>query len=707
MSYSKFFIGLIFIFKTLFSQSYNWPCEPFDDPHWINGTFCECRAGSSGNIDHFHDGVDIHLPEGSPVYSVINGTVTSMSTAQQSGINSYIRVGRFAYVHVNPNPALNLGNNIIAYETIIGWTNSWNHIHFKDGYPGDEINPIRVEGGLSPLIDNNNPETQWIKFYPNNSTAQFSNNRVYGLVDIVCKSTDQTDEGPIGNNNGIYKIGYEIFNSIGESVYGPHLPFEFDVIPVSDNYISNVYFPGSSTSTYLYIISNNLYSNSSLNVSNWDLGNYIAYVYSFDQYLNSDTTFINFEVVSQDTTPPEKPVLVSIFEEENGFIITWLPNSENDLEGYRLYYSIDMETWHNSHDELILTSEVTYFQAESFSGTTGFFRISAVDNASFPNESDLSDIFVFRHGQLNNSLLIIDSYSNQNGSNDFPYAGNLGILADNHEIGFSTINDTLFTLDSNFTIPINYLPIVITGNSANPIPDGLINQLNNVSFWILGSKSSESLTMSTTGSAFLQNYLDVEFTGSISVPAELLGIDIPYVSFSSSNLIMNNGIDSVNSIGGSLDESLAYPILADSTGIILGVGITDHPSLLSSIPLEILNENDRIIFFNRAMEFLIDTTLSIPADKLVPTKPTLSFYPNPFNSNGVFHINAEIGLYKIKLFNILGQLIWERNLSFTQSGDMAFSLPKNIQDVLTSGPYFIQIEKNGKRIASNKILFLK
>ena len=49
--------SLIWIVTSVFSQSYNWPCQPFDQQHWINGTFCECRAGSAGNIDHFHDGV--------------------------------------------------------------------------------------------------------------------------------------------------------------------------------------------------------------------------------------------------------------------------------------------------------------------------------------------------------------------------------------------------------------------------------------------------------------------------------------------------------------------------------------------------------------------------------------------------------------------------------------------------------------------------
>ena len=60
----KYLLGIWFPATLLLSQSYNWPCQPFDQQHWINGTFCECRSGSSGDIDHFHDGVDIHLSEG-------------------------------------------------------------------------------------------------------------------------------------------------------------------------------------------------------------------------------------------------------------------------------------------------------------------------------------------------------------------------------------------------------------------------------------------------------------------------------------------------------------------------------------------------------------------------------------------------------------------------------------------------------------------
>ena len=553
----------IFIFLPPFSYGYNWPCEPFNEPHWINGTFCECRSGSSGEIDHFHDGVDIHLPEGSAVYSVTNGTVTSFSTAQQSGINSYVRVGRYAYVHVNPNPALNVGDNITAYETILGWTNSWNHIHFKDGYPGDEINAIRLDGGLNPLVDNYDPQTHWVKFYQDNSLSQFVNNSVFGLVDIVCKSTDRTDDGPISDNNGIYKIGYEIFNSSGESVYGPHLPFEFNEIPVSDSYISNVYFHGSSTSSYLYTISNNLYTNNSLNVIGWDVGDYTARIYVYDQYLNADTMDVGFDVAETDVEPPTSPDIISILQEGNGFILKWFANTEDDLTGYRLYFSYNMETWYSNHDESYLTSEDTQFQIGSFFNNTGFFRLTAVDNAPIPNESEPSEIVVFRRGQIGQKLLFVNSFNEQNATSEHPYSGNAGLIADNHGIGIGTVNDTLFSTDTSFTIPVNYLPIVLTGNSANPIPDGLINQLNNSSYWIIGSKSTESLIATSTGSDFLQNYLGVDFTGSISIPTEFIGIDIPFDNYSSSNLITNIGIDSLNSIGSPLNESLTYPILVD------------------------------------------------------------------------------------------------------------------------------------------------
>ena len=708
MSGRLIIISLIWIVTSVFSQSYNWPCQPFDQQHWINGTFCECRAGSAGNIDHFHDGVDIHLPQGNAVYSVINGTVTSIGTVNDYGINSWVRVGRYCYVHVDPNPALNVGENIFAYETVLGWTNSWNHIHFKDGYPGSEINAIRLDGGLTPLVDNDEPQTEWVKFYPDNSTNQFSNNRVFGAVDIVCKSTDRTDEGPIGDNNGIYKIGYEIFNSGGESVFGPHLPFEFYDIPVSDNYITNVYFPGSSTSTYLYIVSNNLYSNSSLNVTQWDLGEYTARIYVYDQYLNANTSDISFEVVETDTEPPAPPRLLSILTDGNGFIINWLPNTEDDLEGYRLYFSYDMETWYSNHDESYITSDMTQFQAESFSNSTGYFKLTAVDNAPFPNESDPSNIFVFRRDQFNQGLLIINAYADQNGLSEHPFAGNVGLLADSYGLGIETISDTLFTLEQSFEIPTDYIPVILSGDRVKSWPNELIEILGNFTYWVMGSNALEAISSSVSGNAFLEDSIGIAFIGTIPTPPEIVGLDNPFSNFTMDDVLTNIGLDSMNIMDIPTENENTLAVLADTLGQILAIATLEPRTLMTSVSAKVLPEESRIDYFDRSIEFLLGSTVSIAyEDDLLPSRPSISFYPNPFNSQGVIQINAEPGIYQVNLVNLLGQNHWHKKVHLIGSNVISFPIPTNLGMVLTSGPYFIQLEKDGKGLKTKKILYIK
>ena len=701
-------ISLIWTVTFVFSQSYNWPCQPFDQQHWINGTFCECRTGSAGDIDHFHDGVDIHLPQGSAVYSVINGTVTSIGTSNDYGINSWVRVGRYCSVHIDPNPALSVGDNITAYETVLGWTNSWNHIHFKDGYPGSEINPIRLNGGLTPLVDNDEPQADWVKFYPDNSTQQFGNNRVFGAVDIVCKASDRTDEGPISDNNGIYKIGYEILNNDGESVFGPHLPFEFNEIPVSDNYISNVYFTGSNTSYYLYIVSNNLYSNSFLNVTEWDVGEYTARIYVYDQYLNENITDVSFEVVEMDTEPPTPPRLLSILADGNGFIISWLSNTEDDLEGYRLYFSYDMETWYTNHDESYLTSETAEFQAESFSNDTGYFKLTAVDNAPFPNESDPSNVFVFRRDQSNQGLLVINAYADQNGLSQHPFAGNVGLLADSHELGIETISDTLFTIEPFFEISNDYVPVVLSGDRVKSWPNELIEILENSTFWTVGPKALESISSSDAGYSFLNNTLGIAFTGTIPTPPEIVGLDHPFSNFSVDDILTDIGYDSLNVMDIPLENENTLAVLADTAGRILAMATLEPPTLMTGVPVEALPEESRIDYFDRSIQFLLGSTASIVYESnLIPYNPSISFYPNPFNSQGIIKINANPGTYHIYLFNISGATVWERKIQFSQSDRLSIRLPKFLSKRMSSGPYFILLKGQSAMFVSEKILYIK
>ena len=703
----RYFTGIYFPAALLFSQDYNWPCEPFDQQHWINGTFCECRSGTSGDIDHFHDGVDIHLSQGGAVYSVINGSITSIGTPGQYGINSWVRVDRYAYVHVDPNPALSVGESVTAFETILGWTNSWNHIHFKDGYPGNEINALRTNGGLGPFTDTYGPTVHDIHFYTDGLEMEFINNQIYGMVNIVSRATDHTDDGPYGNNNGIVTIGYEVMDSLGTNVFGPVYPFSFTTVPAADSYVQYVYAPGSNTSNYRYIVSNNLYSNHSINVSNWSPGNYTFKVIAVDHSMNKDSLLHTIEITSPDTYPPDPPVIVSILSKDNGFDLQWLPNNEADLAGYRLYFSYDATSWNSNHNESVLTAEMTLFEAPSFSTSTGYFRMTAIDNAPIPNESQPSDIVVFRRSYGGQKLLFVNSFSQQNTASEHPYAGNAGLLADTHGIGIGTVNDTLFFIDSTFTIPASYLPIVFTGNSVNPLPDAFVNQLNNSSFWIIGSKSSESLTLSIPGTDLLENYLEVYFSGSFPIPNELIGIDAPYDNYSASNMITTIGIDNLNSFAGILDETLSYPIFTDTSGIIFGIAVADPPSILSSIPIEILGEDDRIDYFDRAMEFLVDTTLAISDEILIPKKPAITFYPNPFNTQGIIQIFGNPGKYHLTLYNILGQTVWEKKIQLSQPDGLSVRLPKFLSKRMSSGLYFILLKGQSSMFGSEKILYIR
>jgi hypothetical protein len=469
-----------------------------------------------------------------------------------------------------------------------------------------------------------------------------------------------------------------------------------------------VYFPGSSTSTYLYIVSNNLYSNSSLNVTEWDVGEYTARIYVYDQYLNADTSDISFEVVETDTEPPAPPRLLSIMSDGNGFIINWLPNTEDDLEGYRLYFSYDMETWYSNHDESYITSDMTQFQAESFSNSTGYFKLTAVDNAPFPNESDPSNVFVFRRDQSNQGLLVINAYANQNGLSQHTFAGNVGPLADSHELGIETISDTLFTLEPTFGISNDYVPVVLSGNRVKSWPNELIVILGNSTYWIMGSNALESISSTNAGYAFLNDTLGIAFTGTIPTPPEIVGLDYPFSNFSVNNIMTDIGLDSINIMDIPQENENALAVLADTVGRILAMATLEPSTLMTNISVEVLPEESRIDYFDRSIQFLLGSTASIAYESdLIPYNPSISFYPNPFNSQGIIKINANPGTYHIYLFNISGATVWERKIQFSQSDRLSIRLPKFLSKRMSSGPYFILLKGQSAMFVSEKILYIK
>ena len=426
----------LFAAHNLFAQDtthHGWPVTPFFATHRITGVFSEFR--NTGSSDHFHNGTDIPMPDGSPVYPVYNGTVASLSP---TGTDAFVRV-RYnvngliksdAYVHINPNPLLQVGDSVYAYQTVLGnILTGQGHVHFTNGLVGSEINGIRPNGGLTPFIDNYKPGIQSVRFFIDGTNTEFQNNRVSGGVDIRVQIADTTAADPSGIssstiNNGTYIAGYKILSADRSTVvYEPPsagVRFRFDTKP-NDSYVGNVYAPGSDLSTHIYSVTNgdgadyinstHVVSNNAWNTLNVPIGNYTAMVFSKDTRANADTAHVAIQVIRADIVPPAPPLLHSVINDStNRLTVRWSANAELDLRGYRLYFSLDGVTWTLKDNESVLTPARTSASYANTSQIPIFFRLAAVDSAAPPNVSQFSDVYGLRMNSSSIKTLIVEGF---------------------------------------------------------------------------------------------------------------------------------------------------------------------------------------------------------------------------------------------------------------------------------------------------------
>ncbi len=364
----------------LFLILYPWPLAPQDGVHPITGTFCECR----GERDHFHNGIDIPLTEGGDVLSVSTDVVLGLYA---SGANSWIRVGRFAYVHVVPNPDLEPGDTVHVGD-VVGVTNWLNHIHFKDGGGASGtkvVNPL-LPGRLSPVIDNVAPTIAEVRFYLQGTNTIFPADRLTGCIDIVIRAYDGMDYG--GWNNGVYKVGYQILAVDTVTPVTPYFEsYWFDTLP-NNVYINDVYAPGSNTSTYYYYVTNHIDKDTFWNTAAVAPGDYVVGLYVADVFGNQDTLYKQITVVPADTIAPHNPYIVDAHIEGGELYLRWRMDDYSDVLGYRLYHSFDGIHWECHHNETELSVFDTIFTFEPFPGElTIYFYVTAVDSSAFVNES--------------------------------------------------------------------------------------------------------------------------------------------------------------------------------------------------------------------------------------------------------------------------------------------------------------------------------
>ncbi len=783
--FTKIFILIAFLYaKISFAQSdtvsFQWPAPPFNSSHNLNATFSEFRNTLSAN--HFHSGVDIGLPDGSPVYPCLDGVVNSLDGTD--GTNSWIRVrtninGKWkhiTYIHIQPNPALSVGSNVLKGQTVLGNVISgMGHVHITErelvssaSSSGVEINSARAGGGLNPYNDTYTPviSKSTLLFRRQNSTQIIPSAGLAGKVDIIIRIDERNGPGSAGStqtNNGTYKIGYRILSLDSGIVYNPPddgLKFCFDKKP-DDAQVGNVFWEEKATlSDPYYIITNgngaNAVNNSlsvPLNYFNTELlpeGNYLLNIFTEDTRGNSDRAYFPITITRQDIAPPYTPTLNSITagNQNEGINVSFIKNTDPDLKGYRLYYSNDLQNWHLAADVTRLTKNITSVSFNNSSeflvppiGDVYYYKLTAVDTVTIPNESEPSDIYVNYNAVISSgSVLIVDGFDRYGGSGSW------------NKPTHSFAATYLQSIPDSFTI----------SSCSN---ESIINSSVNLSdydivIWFLGDESTVDNTLTSLEQSKVKHYL--EGGGNLFISGSEIGWDLgrnhsasepgdldfynnylkaSFIDDGSSSQTSVKGITGTpfNSILASIGQTYPEDYPDDIEAVNGGINILQYNSQRSngnymkagisfsgsfgtstvsgkliylSFPFEtISSSNQRKTLALGILKFFDNTTGIRENEIKLPTEWKLSQnYPNPFNSQTNFELHVtERKFMSVIVYDVLG-----REVSKIFSGELEAGIHKlnwNAEG-LSSGIYYaiLSVESENKilnQIQTKKLLYLK
>ncbi len=678
-----------------FAQTqFPWPVTPLTTSQEITGSFAEFR--DTGSADHFHNGTDIPKPDGSPVYSVKDGIVSYIGTVASQGSNAYVRVQNLAYVHIVPNSSLSAGDSVFASETVLGTILSGQgHVHFTNGYVGSEKNSMLMNSGLTPFDDSWPPIIRYVGFYQNNTAQKFTGNKLSGLVDIVVKVDEQN--GPPSSrtsrrNNGTYKIGYKILTADRSAVvFEPPnggVRFQFNTKP-SNSHVHRVFSDQlSSTTSHVYIVTNDISRDNYWNTAALPEDKYQVMVFTEDTRNNTDTMYVEVETSDADLIAPAQPVLRFVKEIENGWSVSWFPNTEEDLLGYRLYFSVNNQFWSLFRDERYFTAIQQDTSINQILNRDIYFRLTAVDSAIVPNESIASDVYGMSNGSFTEKLLIVDGFDRAEGGSwqepNHYFAFTHGQAIISNGFSFDTVTNEAIV---DRSIDLSEYKAVV---------------------WILGDESTTDETFSSTEQTLIKNYL--ENGGMLFVSGSEIAWDLDQDNASSGStpadeqflhdyLKANYAADdsnilSVSGVSGTIFEGMnfsygvtPYPedypdvitpfgenVIANlkySSSKIAGIqyegtfGNSSIPGKLVylAFPFETISgEDNRKEIIRRVLEFffLLTSVESKMADKMVlPLEfAILQNYPNPFNSQTTieYHVptTSEVTL---EIYNTLGQKV--------------------------------------------------
>ncbi|MBM4175447.1 MAG: T9SS type A sorting domain-containing protein [Ignavibacteria bacterium] len=730
-------LSIIFNSAILHAQDttkYPWPLSPVNQSRTISGTFCEYRSTSTSG--HYHNGVDIPAPAGTPVLAVLPGTVTVAYTSDPTGYDNYIRVrtvidGKnkdLTYYHTNP--VRTVGQVVSQGETIS--TIAIDHVHLIEYYLGNtslEINAIRPDGGLLNLVDIWKPNIRTVRFFVDESTLQLPATNIGGKVDIIVHIQEVNGSGSSsGSNNGSYGIGYKILSADTQTViYNPpsnSLRYQYYSKPLNDYVNYNYYRPEASTSNHVYILTNGkgasdvaatrIVTNNYWDAGSLPNGNYVVMIYTYDTRRNADTVYVPITKTDLDLIPPSQTNLYSVTSEStNSVSIKWEQNSTPDLKGHRLFFSFDNSGWSLRDNENVLTSTVTSKSYDYTFDKEIFFRITAVDTAPSANLSVQSDVYGVRINKGIPKTLIVDGFTRTSGSYKQVYHDFVAYYAKSFSTDFQS-----------------------TSNSA--IIAGHINLTNyDLVIWFLGDESTSDEAFSSLEQEIVKQYL--RQGGKLFVTGSEIGYDLFSNGTSQDKLFFNNFLKSgylmdnsgsltINGEAGTLFQSLNfnyglvsagspynedYPDALDTIGgsqvllryansRIAAVGFKglfeggskNGGVMVMGFPFEtIIGQLSRTALMNSIFSYFdLSTSINDGNEKRLPRNFVLhQNYPNPFNPSTIIKYQIPITSHvKIKVYDLIGREVVSLVDEVKPAGDYSIELNSSYFN-LSSGVYFYEL----------------
>ena len=169
----------------LASASYGWPIKPFGQEHPVRGQLNDPRLGEVdlGEQNSFHNGIDIPTPDGTPVYAVAAGRVSSTYprriTVSAQGVS-------YQYWHIAR--VVHRGQRVKLHQLLAYVYAGYGHLHFSEVRNGVYVNPLRW-GGLTPYTDTTPPTIASLSYY-NGTYHNLTSATVSGTVRLTVNAFD-------------------------------------------------------------------------------------------------------------------------------------------------------------------------------------------------------------------------------------------------------------------------------------------------------------------------------------------------------------------------------------------------------------------------------------------------------------------------------------------------------------------------------------